>query len=94
MTTAERFAQNLKNLRKHAGKTQQETADILCVKRGTYSSYENGDSEPNIEMLVTISGYYRMSLDTLLRREITLASKLDNIYQDGSRLLVGMQIHG
>lgn len=93
MRTAERFAQNLKNLRKHAGKTQQEIADILCIKRGTYSSYENGDSEPNMEMLVTISGLYRMSLDTLLRREITLASKLDTIHHEGSRLMVAMQVH-
>ena len=30
----------------------------------------------------------------LLRREITLASKLDHLYQNGSRLMVGMRIHG
>ena len=55
MTTRERFAQNLKNLRTHAGKTQQEMADALCVKRGSYSNYENGAAEPTYELLVTIS---------------------------------------
>mgnify|MGYP003406234923 FL=1 len=94
MTTRERFAQNLKNLRTHTGKTQQEVADALGVKRGSYSGYENGAAEPNYELLVAISAYYKMSLETLLRREVTLASKLDHLYQDGSRLMVGMRVHG
>ena len=94
MTARERFAQNLRNLRKHSGKTQQEVADMLCVKRGSYSGYENGVAEPSYEMLVTIASYYGQSLDTLLKREITLASKLDYLYQSGSRLMIGIRTYG
>lgn len=94
MTTRERFAQNLKNLRAHRGKTQQEVADAVGVKRGSYSDYENGVAEPNIETICKLSSYHQMSVDTLLRREVTIASRLDNLCNDGSRLMVGMQIHG
>lgn len=42
-------------LRQDKGLTQKELGDILCVSSGTISNYENGNSYPDLDMLVRIS---------------------------------------
>lgn len=42
-------------LRQDRGLTQKELGDILCVSSGTISNYENGNSYPDLDMLVRIS---------------------------------------
>lgn len=42
-------------LRQDKGLTQKELGDILCVSSGTISNYENGNSYPDLDMLVHIS---------------------------------------
>lgn len=57
------FAEQLKTLRKINGLTQKELAEKLKIKQNSYSDWENGKSEPNIEMLVRIADYFDVSLD-------------------------------
>jgi len=45
----------IKNFRKSEGMTQQHLADILCVSRQAISNWEQGKSEPDIQMLQRIS---------------------------------------
>lgn len=59
----------LKNLRVDTGKTQKEIADILGVDRTTYVKYENGNSEPNFEMLRKLSDLFDVSIDYLLEQK-------------------------
>jgi DNA-binding XRE family transcriptional regulator len=43
---------NLKKMRMHHGMTQAEAAERLGVQRSRYSGWENGMSEPNLDMLL------------------------------------------
>ena len=69
------FASNIKFLRKRRGRTQDEVASVLQMKRPTLSGYENGVAQPGIEALVAFSGYYNLSLDTMLKVDISRLSE-------------------
>ncbi|MGB8491447.1 MAG: LexA family transcriptional regulator [Bacteroidales bacterium] len=69
------FASNIKFLRKRRGRTQDEVALALNLKRSTLSGYENGVAQPGIDILVSFSGYFNMSIDTLLKIDITMLSE-------------------
>jgi transcriptional regulator with XRE-family HTH domain len=69
------FTSNIKFLRKRKGRTQDEVAAALNLKRSTLSGYENGVAQPGIEILVTFSGYFNMSIDTLLKIDMTKLSE-------------------
>ena len=54
------FASNIKILRKRKGRTQDEAAFALNLKRSTLSGYENGIAQPGIEILIAFSGYFNV----------------------------------
>ena len=64
------FASNIKFLRKRKGRTQDDMAAALDLKRSTLSGYENGVAQPGIDVLVSFSGYFNLSIDTLLKIDI------------------------
>ncbi len=61
---------NIKLLRKRKGRTQDEVANFLGMKRSTYSGYENGVAEPGIDALVLFSGYFGVAIDTLVKVDL------------------------
>lgn len=65
------FTSNVKFLRKRRGLTQEEVADSLNLKRSTLSGYENGVAQPGIDVLVSYSGYFNISIDTLLKLDLS-----------------------
>ncbi len=69
------FASNIKFLRKRKGRTQDDVAAALDLKRSTLSGYENGVAQPGIDVLVSFSGYFNMSIDTLLKIDIAKLSE-------------------
>ena len=69
------FTSNLKFLRKRRGRTQDDVAVALNLKRSTLSGYENGVAQPGIEILISFSRYFNMSIDTLLKIDITKLSE-------------------
>lgn len=60
---------NLKLLRKRLGKSQEEVAGELGLTRSSYSGYENNVAQPNLESLILLSDYYKVSIDDLVRRD-------------------------
>ena len=64
------FGSNIKLLRTRRGRSQEETAIALEVKRSSYSGYENGTAEPSFELLVRMSEYFKVSIDKLLRDDL------------------------
>jgi transcriptional regulator with XRE-family HTH domain len=62
---------NIKFLRKRKNFSQEEMALALESKRSVLNSYENNIASPPIDMAVRISDYFRISLDTLLRIDLT-----------------------
>ena len=69
------FASNIKFLRKRRGRTQDDVAVALNLKRSTLSGYENGVAQPGIEILVSFSRYFNMSIDTMLKIDMTKLSE-------------------
>jgi transcriptional regulator with XRE-family HTH domain len=69
------FTSNIKFLRKRRGRTQDDVAAALNLKRSTLSGYENGVAQPGIDILVSFSGYFNMSIDTLLKIDMTRLSE-------------------
>ena len=69
------FASNIKFLRKRRDRTQDDVAAALNLKRSTLSGYENGVAQPGIEILVSFSGYFNMSIDTMLKIDMTKLSE-------------------
>lgn len=63
------FAEQLKTLRRIKGLTQKELAEKVGVKQNSYSDWENGKSEPNIEMLVRLAECFDVSIDFLIGRK-------------------------
>lgn len=69
------FPSNIKFLRKRRGRTQDDLAFALQLKRSTLSGYENGVAQPGIEVLVAFSGYFNISIDTLVKVDISHLSE-------------------
>jgi transcriptional regulator with XRE-family HTH domain len=65
---------NLKILRKHFGNSQEEMANLLNLTRSSYSGYENNVAEPNIATLVLLSDVYEISLDIILKKDLSKIS--------------------
>ncbi len=63
------FNENLKNLRKQKGLTQEELAEALFVSRTAVSKWESGRGFPNIDSLKQIASFFSVSLDDLLSGE-------------------------
>lgn len=60
---------NLKKLRKEKKLTQEEIANILRIDRTTYSKYETGDSEPNIDTIIALADIFETSIDKIIGYE-------------------------
>ena len=60
-------AERLKNLRKKAGYTQEEVADLLNVDRRTITNIELGNKGCSVDMLMRFSKLYGVTVDYLLK---------------------------
>ena len=60
------LAQNMREARKRAGKSQAEIAALLDTQRTNYIRYENGERDLPIKHLVTLAKFYGMTLDELV----------------------------
>ena len=58
----------LRELRELRKITQSDVANQLYISRQSYNFYENGQREPNLEMLIKLSDFYQVSIDYLLGR--------------------------
>ena len=65
MTT---FADRLKELRKQRNITQDELAKNIGLSKSTIGMYEQGNREPNYEMLETIADHFNVDIDYLVGR--------------------------
>lgn len=63
--------QNLKYLRKLRGWTQEEFANKVGIKRSLVGAYEEERAEPNYEVLETVSDLFKVTIDDLLRKDLS-----------------------
>ena len=59
----------LRELRKKNGLTQQHVADFLHIDRSTYAYYESGRTKINIDILLRLSRFFKVSLGSLVGEE-------------------------
>ena len=64
------FHQNLKYLRSKTPLSQSEMGKKFGVTQAAYGAWENG-SEPNLEMIIGVADYFQVSLDDLVRRNLS-----------------------
>ena len=69
------FTANIRLLRKRRGRTQDDIAFALNMKRSTLSGYENRVAEPGIEELIAFSKYFNVAIDTLVRVDLSKLSE-------------------
>ena len=62
----------LKNARTEKGLTQEHAAELLGVSRQTVSNWENNKSYPDIISVIKMSDIYSVSLDHLLKEEVSV----------------------
>lgn len=67
----------IKNARLKANLTQEQTAEVLNVSRQTISNWENEKTYPDIVSVVKMSDLYNISLDHLLKEELSVSDYLD-----------------
>lgn len=61
---------NIRHLRKIRGLTQETLAEDLCISRSRIGSYEEGRSEPPIEILIQFSEYFKIPIDILVKNDL------------------------
>ncbi len=88
------FGPNIKLLRQRHGRSQEETAIALDVKRSSWSGYENGSAEPPFDLLVRISTYFKVSVDKLLKEDLTQLGEhaLSTLERGGDLDLAGKRL--
>ena len=62
---------NMKYLRKLRGWTQEEFAQKLRIKRSLLGAYEEERAEPRIDILEIVADMFKLTLDDLLRKDIS-----------------------
>lgn len=90
------FGPNIKLLRKRKGRTQDELSGFLNMKRSTLSGYENAVAQPSIDVLITMSEYFNISIDTLVKVDLLSLSESQlseiekgyDVFVTGARLRV------
>lgn len=65
----DKFNENLKVAREHKGMSQKDVAEKIGVAKSTYSLYESGNREPNVQTIKKISDVLSTSADRLLGLE-------------------------
>ena len=77
----ENFNENLKEARLKSGLSQKELSENIGVAKSTYSLYESGKREPNVDTIKKIASLLNVSADKLLgieeEKPLTIAAHFD-----------------
>lgn len=74
------FNENLKDARERKGLSQKDVAESIGVAKSTYSLYESGNREPNVQTIKKIADILNVSADNLLglnEAPVTIAAHFD-----------------
>ena len=87
------LAEKLYKLRKNSGLSQEQLAEKLNVSRQAISKWESGTAVPESEKLITISNYFEVSVDYLLKDdEEDKAKATDSSIEEKPKMIVGIII--
>ena len=63
------FSERLKELRKEAGLSQNQLAKECGLTNGAIAFWELGKRVPNLDAVIVLADYFKVSLDYLAGRE-------------------------
>lgn len=69
------FHENIRNIRKMRGMTQEALAEAMGVSTACVSKWETAQSAPEVEMLMELADFFEVSVDTLLGHEVSADRK-------------------
>jgi len=64
-----KFCKNLKSARHYANLTQKQVAVKLGVVESCYANWEQGRTEPNIEMLRELGVIFKVDINSLINED-------------------------
>ena len=81
-----RIEENLQQLRKENGYSQEQLAEALGVARQTVSKWETGQAVPELSGLIALSELYGVTIDRLVKEEPCARTLRESGKPDGSAL--------
>lgn len=81
------ISKNIRHLRDLKGLSQEQLADDLNITRSNLGSKEEGRSQPNLELLIALSDYFKIPVDILIRKDLTKAKDFSFIELGNQRVL-------
>lgn len=86
------LSENMRFLRSQLGFSQQKVADDLSITRGRYAKYEDGATEPPLDIMLKISRYYHVSIDLLISVDLRRIPLKEIMELPDNRILLPIQI--
>jgi transcriptional regulator with XRE-family HTH domain len=80
--------ENLKFLREQKAWTIAKTADNLDISPERYSNYERGLRQPDIDMLIKLSSFWKLSIDILIKADLSKTDISTLLAVGSNRLLM------
>ncbi|MGG7178540.1 DUF3955 domain-containing protein [Clostridium paraputrificum] len=78
------FGKQIKQLRLERNLTQEQMAKKLNISRQAISNWENNKNLPDLEMIITISKVFSLSLDKLILGGDSMTNMSEKLIRDGS----------
>jgi len=86
------FNEKLKECREESGLSQNDIAERLSVSRQAVSKWERGINEPDIETIVQLADIYNITIDQLLRADLSIVKRLAVKERSYKKLLITVAI--
>ncbi|MGL4695667.1 helix-turn-helix transcriptional regulator [Enterococcus larvae] len=87
-----KISEQLKKHRKVKQISQEGLAEVVHVSRQTVSNWETGRSYPDLQSLLLLSDYFEVSLDELVRGDVSMMKKTVEIRK--MNILAGVMVGG
>ncbi len=85
------MAERLLKLRREAGYSQEQTAELLGISRQAVSKWESGQGKPDLDNLIRLTEIYNVSADYILsgveKEPETPASKKEDLSPEVRKML-------
>lgn len=88
-----KISKNIAHLRKIKSLSQETMADELHITRSRLSSWEESRASPPIELLIRLSEYFNVSIDSLVKVDLTRVEDLRDLLKiGGNRILFPVMV--
>ncbi|MCB0429305.1 MAG: LexA family transcriptional regulator [Flavobacteriales bacterium] len=86
------LSENIRHLRNQEGVSQQKLADTLILTRARLAKYEEGKSEPPLDILQRIARHFHVSIDVLISVDLRKVSLKELLELGANRILLPITV--